>query len=68
MQRSYQVTVALLAKDLSMTAPTAWAALRHMVTCGILEESAHKIRDKTYVYRQYLDLLAEGTEPLSRHA
>lgn len=58
-----QVTVPLMAKQLSMTAPTARSSLNHMVKSGILEEISGKKRDKVYVYRKYLDILESGAEP-----
>ncbi len=59
-----QVTTPLLAKELQMTAPTARAALNHMQSIGILEEISNKKRDRIYIYRQYLDVLEDGAEPL----
>ncbi len=59
-----QVTVPVLAKALDMTAPTARNALEKMVVLGIVEETSHKQRDKVYIYRQYLNILEEGAEPL----
>ncbi|MGR3973713.1 MAG: hypothetical protein QRY72_03990 [Candidatus Rhabdochlamydia sp.] len=63
MKQLPQVTVSTVVNHLQMTAPTARSALNHMVTVGILEEVSGKARDKTYVYRNYLDLLEAGTEP-----
>lgn len=59
-----QVTVNLLAEELGMTAPTARSSINHMVELGMLEEISGKKRDKIYVYRQYLNILEEGTELL----
>ena len=59
-----QITVPLLASELGLTAPTARSALNHLVKAGILEEISGKKRDKIYVYRQYLSILEEGTQPL----
>jgi Fic family protein len=59
-----QVSVPLLAKDLNITAPTARNALNKMVEQGILDEITGKKRDKIYLYRRYLNILEEGTEPL----
>ena len=64
MKKLPQVTVPLLARTLGMTAPTARDALNRMVMLDILEEKTGKQRDKIYVYRKYLDVLDEGTEPL----
>ena len=58
-----QVSVPLLAKQLDITAPTARSALNAMVNLNILEEISHKKRDKVYLYRKYLSILEEGTEP-----
>lgn len=65
MKRLPQVTVPLLASELSMSAPTARSALNHLVGLGILEETSAKKRDKIYVYRRYLDILEEGAEPFA---
>lgn len=59
-----QLSVPSLSKGLSMTAPTARAALKHMVDLGILEEITGKKRDKIYVYRNYLDILESGAAPI----
>lgn len=56
----------LLARRLDVTHPTVSKAARHLVDLGILIESTGRQRDKTYVYRKYLDILSEGTEPLAR--
>jgi hypothetical protein len=37
-----------------------------MVERGILVETTGRQRDRIFAYRRYLDLLAEGTEPLPR--
>ncbi len=65
MKRLPQVTVPFLAKELKMTAPTARSALNHMKSMGILEEISGKKRDKTYIYRKYLDILEDGANPFS---
>jgi len=36
----------------------------HLVKLGVLHEISGKKRDKVYVYKKYLSLLKEGTEPL----
>ncbi len=57
---------ALLAAELRMSAPTARAALNHMIRLGILEEMSGKKRDKIYIYRNYLNILEEGAHPFSK--
>jgi Fic family protein len=63
MKKLPQVTVPLLTSELGMTAPTARSALNYMLKLGILEEISGKKRNKTYVHRNYLDILEEGAEP-----
>jgi len=64
MKKLPKVTVPLIAEELDMTAPTARASLNHMVDLGILEEITGKKRDKVYVYKNYLNILEEGAEPV----
>ncbi|MGR3912288.1 MAG: Fic/DOC family N-terminal domain-containing protein [Candidatus Rhabdochlamydia sp.] len=66
MKRLPQVSVSVIAKALHMTPPTARSALNHLTALGILEEVTGKARDKVYVYRNYLTILEEGTEPFSK--
>ena len=65
MKRLPQVSVSLIANELSMSAPTARSAIESMVGLGILEEISGKRRDRLYVYRQYLTILEEGAEPIA---
>lgn len=64
MKRLPQVTVPLLEKALGITAPTARRSLNDLVTLGVIAEVSGKKRDKVYVYREYLNILQEGAEPL----
>lgn len=64
LKRLPQVSVKLLSQELGMSAPTARSSLKHMVELGILEEIRGKKKDKLYVYRKYLDILEDGTEPI----
>jgi Fic family protein len=59
-----QVSVPLLVQELKITAPTARAALQTLVKHRIVEEITDKKRDRIYLYRNYLKLLEQGTEPL----
>ncbi len=63
MKKLPQMNVTTVAKELKITAPTARRALELMVELEILEEISSKKRDKIYVYRKYLDILEEGTDP-----
>ena len=64
MKKLPQVTVPLLANELDMSAPTARSALNKMMENGIIEEISGKKRDKVYIYRNYLNSLEEGAEPI----
>lgn len=68
MKKLPQVTVPLLAKELQMTQPTARSALNLLKSIGVLEEASGKKRDKIYIYRQYLDILEDSTEPFSKES
>ncbi len=59
-----QASVSMLAQEIGMSAPTARSALSHLVNLGIVQEITGKKRDKFYVYKTYLNLLEQGTEPL----
>lgn len=45
--------------------PTANKALRYLSQLDIVKEITGKARNKIYVYQKYLDILTEGTAPLT---
>lgn len=49
-------------KLVDTTKPTAGKAIELLETAGVLVESTGKKRDRSYVYRAYLDVLKVGTE------
>lgn len=59
-----QVSVSVLARELSLSAPTIRASLTHLSHLGIVQEISGKKRDRFYVYKKYLDILEEDTQPL----
>jgi Fic family protein len=59
-----QVSVSLVAKELEMTEPTVRTALERLQQLNIVEEITGKRRDRTYVYKKYLAILEQGTDPL----
>ena len=65
MKQHPQVTVLSLSKALGITAPTARSCLNTLVNEGILGEITGMQRDKVYVYKNYLNVLEEGTNPFS---
>lgn len=56
------VTVASVMKLVETTKPTAGRAIELLVAAGVLVESTGKKRDRSFVYRSYLDRLRVGTE------
>lgn len=56
------ITLNDIVRKLDVTKPPASKALGILVDAGILVESTGKRRDRTYRYKKYLDILAEGTE------
>jgi len=61
------VTVPSAVKLFATTKPTAGKAIELLVTAGVLAESTGKKRDRSFMYRAYLDRLKVGTE-LTRSA
>jgi Fic family protein len=64
MQRNPIVAIPSAAKRIGISAPTVAKSLGHMIDLGILEETTGRERHRLFVYRRYLDILNEGTEPL----
>ncbi len=58
------LSVPLAAKELGLSAPTIRKSVEHLVSLGIVREITGKKRDKLFVYKEYLDILNEGTEVL----
>ncbi|MFK7958228.1 MAG: Fic family protein [Lysobacterales bacterium] len=53
------------AEALSLSAPTVRKSVNHLVDLGIVEEVTGKQRDRVFVYTDYMNVLAKGTEPLN---
>jgi Fic family protein len=64
MQRNPIIAIPSAAKRIGISAPTVAKSLGHMIDLGILEETTGRERHRLFVYRRYLDILNEGTEPL----
>jgi Fic family protein len=56
------VTVASVMRLVETTKPTAGRAVDLLVAAGVLSETTGKKRDRSFVYRAYLDRLRVGTE------
>ena len=58
------ISVARASESLSISKPTTGKSIDHLVDLKILEEITGRQRDRLFVYKKYMDALAEGTEPL----
>jgi hypothetical protein len=56
------VAVSSVRKLVETTKPTAGRAIELLVAAGVLVETTGKKRDRSFVYRGYLDRLRVGTE------
>jgi len=64
MRRNPILAIPSAAKRIGISAPTVAKSLGHMIKLGILEETTGRERHRLFVYRRYLNILNEGTEPL----
>lgn len=54
-----------IVENCNITLPTAIKSLNHLIDLGIVAEITGRSRNKIYVYKKYLNILSEGTEPLT---
>lgn len=54
----------LEAKEMPLSEPTVYTAIKCLEQLGIVREITGKERYRIYVYQEYLDILDEGTTPL----
>ncbi len=66
MQKNPLVSIPKLASALQVSFPTAATALRNLQKAGIVEEITGRERDRLYIYKEYMKIIGEGTEPLPR--
>jgi Fic family protein len=57
-------TVAALAARTGASVPTVSRAVESLVMLGIVREITGRKRERVFAYAEYLEVLAEGTEPL----
>jgi len=57
-------SIGSLSKSTGLSLPTAGSSIDTLVELGIARELTGKRRDRLFVYERYLNVLAEGTEPL----
>ena len=65
MQRNPFVRIRTAAKALKLTIPTVTSALNHLVQLGIVKEISGKRRHRLFAYSRYVNIVGEGTKPLS---
>ena len=65
MQRNPFVRIRTAAKSLELTIPTVTSALNHLVRLGIVKEISGRRRDRLFAYSRYVNMVGEGTKPLS---
>ncbi len=58
------LTIAAAARALNLSVPTVAKALAHFIRLGIVTEGTGRQRDRVFIYKQHLEILAQGTEPL----
>jgi len=64
-QTNPYVRIRTAAKGLKLTVPTVTSALNHLVRLGIVKEVSGKHRDRLFAYTRYVNMVSEGTNPLS---
>lgn len=56
------ITIREAARELGIAFPTASRAIKRLQKLGILAEFTGQVRNRIYYYRQYFNILKEGTE------
>jgi cell filamentation protein, protein adenylyltransferase len=65
MERNPFVRIRTAAKALKLTIPTVTSALNHLLELGIVKEVSGKRRNRLFSYSRYVNMVGEGTKPLS---
>jgi len=63
MRRKPLLGIPRAAAETGLTQPTVISVFNRFQELGIIEETTGRRRDRLFVYREYLDILNEGTEP-----
>ena len=58
------LSVTKIAGTLGLSIPTVNTAVKNLEELGIVQELTGRRRGRLFVYRRYLDVLSEGTEPI----
>jgi Fic family protein len=65
LQSNPYVRIRTAAKALKLTVPTVTNALKLLSGAGIVKEVSGKKRDRLFAYSRYVNIVGEGTNPLS---
>ena len=68
LQKMPVISVPDARRSLELSQPTIRKALKHLQALGILKEVTGKGRGRVFVYKDYLDILSEGTEPIENQS
>lgn len=58
------LSIPVAVKTLKLSAPTVRKSVSHLIELNIVHEISGKKRGRLFVYKAYLDILSQGTEPL----
>ena len=64
LRRRPLLAVPAAVKELGLSAPTVGSSFEHLVRLGVVREITGKRRDRLFAYTDYLNILAEGAEPI----
>ena len=59
------LSIPITSKKIGISFPAVMSAVGHLQKLGVLREITGKQRRRLFVYEAYLNILNEGTEPLS---
>jgi Fic family protein len=64
LQKQPVLKIPKASKAIGISQPTVTSALQKLQEIGVVKEITGKARDRIYVYKEYLDILEEGVQPL----
>lgn len=64
LQKKPLISIRTAAKEMSMSVPTVTKGMERLEKMGIATEVTGGQRNRLYIYKQYVDILNEGTKPI----
>lgn len=64
LQKKPLISIGTAARELSMSVPTVTKGMQRLEKMGIVTEVTGGQRNRLYIYKQYVDILNEGTKPI----